>query len=160
MFTNTTAEPVTTQAPTPSTSSTLSVLPSDYIKGGFLDTAPDGQRYLKAVYLGEFAQICAAALTNKSPALSAAKFHSSFLRDANKHLRRGVIYEQQAACALYLKLQAIKLVAKHKAPPILTDILTKATGAVYDRTTFEAFCKHLEAIYCFMLLSEEQEGGD
>lgn len=170
MFTDTT-EPVTAQAPTPSnpsissipsttTASTPSVLPPNYIKGGFLDTAPDGQRYLKAVYLGEYAQACAAALTNEAPTLSAAKFYSTFLRDANKHLRRGVIYEQQATCALSLKLQAIKLVAKRKAPPILTDILTKTTGAIYDRATFEAFYNHLDAIYCFMLQNEARKGGD
>lgn len=176
MFTDIT-EPVTAQAPTPSTTSTTStpsissisgtttastppVLPPNYIKGGFLDTAPDGQRYLKAVYLGEYAQACAAALTNEAPTLSAAKFYSTFLRDANKHLRRGVIYEQQATCALSLKLQAIKLVAKRKAPPILTEILTKTTGAVYDSVTFEAFYNHLDAIYCFMLQNEARKGGD
>lgn len=55
---------------------------------------------------------------------------------------------------------AIKLVAKHKAPPLLQDMISTAVGAVFDDATFEALYKHLDAVYSFMLQNEQQKGGD
>lgn len=48
-------------------------------------------------------------------------------------------------------------------PPVLLPNYIKGgflDTAVYDSTTLKAFYKHLDAIYCFMLLREEQKGGD
>lgn len=156
--TKTTGEPNTDQAPTVITAS--AVLPADYTKGGFMDTAPNGQRSIKVEYVGRFAQELAAALTTVTPALTAAAFNAAFLRDAKKHLRRGVIYGAKATCAAAMLPAAIKLVAKHKAPPLLQDMISTAVGAVFDDATFEALYKHLDAVYSFMLQNEQQKGGD
>ena len=155
-----TGEPVTEQAPSTQPTTAPAVLPADYIKGGFMDTAPSGQRYIKVEYVGRFAQELAASLTTATPALTAAAFNAAFLRDAKKHNRRGVVYDAKAACAAAMLPAAIKLVAKHKAPPLLQDMITAAVGAVFDDETFEALYKHLDAVYSFMLQNEQQKGGD
>lgn len=156
--TKTTGEPVTEQAPTVTTAS--DDLPTDYIKGGFLDTAPNGQRPIKVEYVGRFAQELAASLTGGTPALTAAAFNAAFLRDAKKHNSPKVVYGAKAACAAAMLPAAIKLVAKHKAPPLLQDMITAAVGAVFDDKTFEALYKHLDAVYSFMLQNEQQKGGE
>lgn len=155
--TATTGEPVTEQTPAVDIPSTPTVtgLPDGYLADGFLETASTGKPFLKAVYVGTFAQQIAAVLQPMSP----SAFQAVFLRDAKKHLRRGVLYEAQAACAAALLPQAIKLTAKHKAPPVLVDIITAVVSAVHDTATFEAMYKHLDAIYAFMLQSQ-QNGGD
>lgn len=151
--TATTGEPVTEQAPAVDTTSTTPAtgLPDGYLADGFLETASTGKPFLRAVYVGTFAQEVASLLQSMSPAV----FYSGFLRDAKKHLRRGVPYEAQATCAAAMLPQAIKLTAKRKAPPVLVDIITAAVGAVQDTATFEALYKHLDAVYAFML-----QGGD
>lgn len=150
---NTTGEPVTEQAPAVDTLSTTTVtgLPDGYLADGFLETASTGKPFLRAVYVGTFAQQIAAVLQP----MSASAFQAAFLRDTKKHLRRGVPYEAQATCAAAMLPQAIKLTAKRKAPPVLVDIITAAVGAVQDTATFEALYKHLDAVYAFML-----QGGD
>ncbi len=148
-----TGEPVTEQAPAVDTLSTPTVtgLPDGYLADGFLETASTGKPFLRAVYVGTFAQQIAAVLQP----MSASAFQAAFLRDTKKHLRRGVPYEAQATCAAAMLPQAIKLTAKRKAPPVLVDIITAAVGAVQDTATFEALYKHLDAVYAFML-----QGGD
>lgn len=155
--TATTGEPVTEQAPAVDTTSTTTVtgLPAGYLADGFLETASTGKPFLRAVYVGTFARQIATVLQP----MSASAFQAAFLRDTKKHLRRGVPYEAQAACAAALLPQAIKLTAKRKAPPVLVDIITVAVSAVRDTTTFEALYKHLDAIYAFMLQAQ-QKGGD
>lgn len=154
---NTAVEPVTEQAPTVGNPSTIPAtgLPDGYLADGFLETASTGKPFLRAVYVGAFAQQIATVLQP----MSASAFQTAFLRDTKKHLRRGVPYEAQAACAAALLPQAIKLTVKRKAPPILVDIITAAVGAVHDSGTFEAMYKHLDAIYAFML-QDQQKGGD
>ena len=152
-----TGEPVTEQAPavdTPSTTTVTGGLPDGYLADGFLETASTGKPFLRAVYVGTFAQQIAAVLQP----MSASAFQAAFLRDTKKHLRRGVPYEAQAACAATLLPQAIKLTVKHKAPPILVDVITAAVGAVQDSATFGAIYKHLDAIYAFMLQNQQKEG--
>ena len=153
-----TGEPVTEQAPAVDTLSTTTVtgLPDGYLADGFLETASTGKPFLRAVYVGTFAQQIAAVLQP----MSASAFQAAFLRDTKKHLRRGVPYEAQAACAAALLPQAIKLTVKHKAPPILVDVITAAVGAVHDSATFEAMYKHLDAVYAFIMLPTQQKGGD
>lgn len=158
--TETTGEPDTNQAPTAPAAHVPGILPKDYITDGLLDTSPGGQRYIKVDYVGRFAQELAVNLSNGNPALSPAAFNAAFLRDAKKHLRRGVVYDAKAACAAAMLPAAIKLVAKHKAPPLLQDMITAAVGAVFDDATFEALYKHLDAVYSFMLQNEQQKGGD
>ena len=154
---NTTGEPVTEQAPAVDTLSTTTVtgLPDGYLADGFLETASTGKPFLRAVYVGTFAQQIAAVLQP----MSASAFHTAFLRDVKGHIRRGVPYEAQTACAAAMLPQAIKLTAKHKAPSVLVDIITAAVGAVHDSATFEAMYKHLDAVYAFMLQAQ-QNGGD
>lgn len=147
-----TGEPVAEQASAVDTPGTTSTgLPAGYLADGFLEMASTGKPFLRAVYVGTFAQEVASLLQSMSPAV----FYSGFLRDAKKHLRRGVPYEAQATCAAAMLPQAIKLTAKRKAPPVLVDIITAAVGAVQDTATFEALYKHLDAVYAFML-----QGGD
>lgn len=153
-----TGEPVTEQAPTVDASSTPTVtdLPNGYLADGFLETASTSKPFLRTAYVGVFAQQIAAVLQPMSP----SAFQAAFLRDAKKHLRRGVPYEAQAACAAALLPQAIKLTAKHKAPPVLVDIITAVVGAVHDSATFEAMYRHLDAVYAFIMLQTQQKGGD
>lgn len=139
---------------TPSTTTVTGGLPDGYLADGFLETASTGKPFLRAVYVGTFAQQIAAVLQP----MSASAFQAAFLRDTKKHLRRGVPYEAQAACAATLLPQAIKLTVKHKAPPILVDVITAAVGAVQDSATFGAMYKHLDAIYAFMLQNQQKEG--
>lgn len=142
---STTGEPVTEQAPT-------ATLPADYLTHGFLSTAPNGKAFLRAEYVGNFAQEIA---SNLAP-LTAANFNTAFLRDTKKHLRRGIPYEAKATCAAAMLPQSIKLVAKHKAPPMLRDLITATTGAVTDDATFEALYKHLDAVYSYLIMAEEE----
>lgn len=140
-------ETTTEQAP--------AILPAGYMENGFLNTAPNGKPFLKADYVGTYAQEIAAALTAGTSTITAAAFSSAFLRDAKKHLRRGTPYEAKATCAAAMVPQAIKLVAKRKAPPLLHSMITAAVGAVTDDATFEALYKHLDAVHSFILA-----GGD
>lgn len=142
-------EPVTDQAP--------AKLPTDYMKNGFLNTSPNGKPFLKSEYVGAYAQEIAAALTAGATKITAAAFNSAFLRDTKKHLRRGTPYEAKATCAAAMVPQAIKLVAKHKAPSLLRDMIAAAVGAVSDDPTFEALYQHFDAVYCYLL---DREGGD
>lgn len=155
--TATTGEPVTEQAPAVDTTSTMPAtgLPDGYLADGFLETASTGKPFLRAVYVGTFAQQIATILRP----MSASAFQTAFLRDVKGHIRRGVPYEAQTACAAAMLPQAIKLTAKHKAPSVLVDIITAAVGAVHDSATFEAMYKHLDAVYAFMLQAQ-QNGGD
>ena len=152
-----TGEPVTEQAPIVDTPSTTTVtgLPDGYLADGFLETVSTGKPFLRAVYVGTFAQQIAAVLQP----LSASAFQAAFLRDTKKHLRRGVSYEAQSACVTAMLPQAIKLTAKRKAPSVLVEIITAVVGAVHDSATFEAMYKHLDAVYAFMLQAQ-QNGGD
>ena len=155
---NVTGEPVTEQVPavdTKSSTTTAPGLPDGYLADGFLETASTGKPFLRAVYVGTFAQQIAAVLQP----MSASAFQAAFLRDTKKHLRRGVPYEAQAACAAAMLPQAIKLTAKRKAPPVLVDIITAAVGAVQDTATFNAMYQHIDAVYAFML-QNRQKGGD
>ena len=154
--TATTEEPVTEQAPAVDTTSTTSTgLPDGYLADGFLETASTGKPFLRAVYVGTFAQQIAAVLQP----LSASAFQAAFLRDTKKHLRRGISYEAQSACVTAMLPQAIKLTAKRKAPSVLVEIITAVVSAVHDSATFEAMYKHLDAVYAFMLQAQ-QNGGD
>lgn len=142
---STIGEPVVTeQAP--------ATLPADYMKDGLLNTAPNGKPFLKVDYVARLAQELAA---NLAP-LTATNFNAAFLRDAKKHLRRGTPYEAKATCAAAMLPQAIKLVAKHKAPAILHSMITAAIGAVTDDATFEALYKHLDAVHSYLIMAEEE----
>ena len=147
------AEPITEQASaTDATSTTQTTpaapdLPGDYLRDGFLGRAANGQTFMRAEYLGETARNIAAALDP----LNASAFYGAFVRDAKKQLRRGTPYEAQSSCVAAMLPQAIKLTAKHKAPAFLVDMITAATAAVHDAATFEAFYKHLDAIYSYLL---------
>jgi hypothetical protein len=158
-----TGEPVTEQAPNsaPSTTPDTAALPDGFMEGGLLETLPSGQKYIKAAYVSKYAQDCAALLTTGNPALSAATFHSTFIRDLKKQLRRAP-YEAQASCVAAMVPQAIKLTVKHKAPAVIQDMITLSAGAVTDSESFKALYKFFDSIYCFMLQleNEQQKGGD
>ena len=147
------AEPITEQASaTDATSTTQTTpaapgLPGDYLRDGFLGRAANGQTFMRTEYLGETARNIAAALDP----LNASAFYGAFVRDAKKQLRRGTPYEAQSSCVAAMLPQAIKLTAKHKAPAFLVDMITAAAAAVHDAATFEAFYKHLDAIYSYLL---------
>jgi hypothetical protein len=154
-----TGEPVTEQAPdlAPSTTPTPATLPDGFMEGGLLETLPSGQKYIKAAYVSKYAQDCAALLTSGNPALSSAAFHAAFLRETKKQLRRGTPYEAQASCAAAMVPQAIRLAVKHKAPPIIQDMITLCAGAVTDSDSFKALYKFIDSVYCYMLQLEDQQ---
>lgn len=155
----TTGEPVTEQAPTVTTSAVN--LPDGYIKGGFMETAPDGKhRFLKREYVDRYAKELAAALTTRTPAMTAAAFRSAFLRDAKKLLRRGTPDGAKLTAVATMQVQATKLVSQNKAPAILYDMIAKAAPAVTDAETYQALYTHLDSIYTYMLQIESQKGGD
>ena len=147
------AEPITEQASaTDATSTTQTTpaapgLPGDYLRDGFLGRAANGQTFMRAEYLGETARNIAAALDP----LNASAFYGAFVRDAKKQLRRGTPYEAQSSRVAGIPPKAINRTAKHKAPAFLVDMITAATAAVHDAATFEAFYKHLDAVYSYLL---------
>ena len=158
--TETTGEPVN-QAPAAQIDSTLAKLPDGYIMGGFMETAPDGKhRFLKRDYVDHYAKELAAALTTGAPAMTAAAFRSAFLRDAKKLLRRGTPDGAKLTSVATMEVQATKLVAQNKAPYVLYDMIAKAAPAVTDAETFHALYTHLDSIYTYMLLNQQQKGGD
>ena len=76
--TETTGEPVTTQAPTAQVGNTTGELPDGY--GDLMETTPDGKRrFLRRDYVDHYAKELAAALAAGTPALTAAAFRSAFL---------------------------------------------------------------------------------
>ena len=167
--TETTGEPVINQAPTTNTDNTpvseavtpdaAAKLPEGY--GNLMETTPDGkQRFPKRDYVGRYAKELAAALTTGTPALTAAAFNSAFLRDAKKALRRDTPVGLMLTTAASLEVQAIKLVAKNKAPALLVDMIHVLVAAITDAETYRAAYNHLDSVYTFMLQIERQKGGD
>lgn len=149
----TTGEPVTNQAP-----AVPATLPDGY--GDFMEVTPDGKRFPKPDYIINYSRQLANALTNGTPALSASAFRTAFLRDAKKALRRNAPVGLMLATAASFEVQAIKLVAKHKAPAILEDMMHALVAAVVDAETYQAAYNHLDSVYTFMLQIESQKGGD
>lgn len=156
----TVVEPVTTQAPTAQTDTpAVANLPEGY--GNLMETTPDGkQRFPKRDYVGRYAKELAAALTTGTPPLTAAAFNSAFLRDAKKALRRDTPVGLMLTTAASFEVQAIKLVAKNKAPALLVDMMHALVPAVTDAKTYRAAYNHLDSVYTFMLQIERQKGGD
>lgn len=164
----TTGEPVTTQAPTTQIDNTpvseavtpdaAAKLPDGY--GDFMETTPDGKKFLKRDYVDRYAKELAAALTTGTPALTAAAFNSAFLRDAKKALRRDTPVGLMLTTAASFEVQAIKLVAKNKAPTLLVDMIHVLVAAITDAETYRAAHNHLDSVYTFMLQIERQKGGD
>lgn len=156
----TTGEPVTEQAPTAQIANTPTdaKLPDGY--GDFMDTAPDGKKFLKRDYVDRYAKELAAALTTGTPALTAAAFNSAFLRDAKKALRRGAPVGLMLTTAASFEVQAIKLVAKNKAPALLVDMMHTLVPAVTDSESYQALYTHLDSTYTYILQSQQQKGGD
>lgn len=157
--TETTGEPVTNQAPTAQTDTpAVANLPEGY--GNLMETTPDGKKFLKRDYVDRYAKELAAALTTGTPALTAAAFRSAFLRDAKKALRRGAPVGLMLTTAASFEVQAIKLVAKNKAPALLVDMMHALVAAVVDAETYQAVYTHCDSVYTFMLQIERQKGGD
>ena len=157
--TETTGEPVTTQTPTAQVGNTTGELPDGY--GDLMETTPDGKRrFLRRDYVDHYAKELAAALAAGTPALTAAAFRSAFLRDAKKALRRGAPVGLMLTTAASFEVQAIKLVAKNKAPALLVDMMHALVAAVTDAQSYQAAYTHCDSVYTFMLQIESQKGGE
>lgn len=156
----TTGEPVTEQAPSAQIDNTPAAakLPDGY--GDFMETTSDGKKFLKRDYVDRYAKELAAALTTGTPALTAAAFNSAFLRDAKKALRRDTPVGLMLTTTAGFEVQAIKLVAKNKAPALLVDMMHALVPAVTDSESYQALYTHLDSIYTYILQSQQQKGGD
>lgn len=170
---STIGEPVTNQAPAPSTEQsngsnsqrqeayvrvssvaaadnpgtlTAASLPSGYLaNGSMLDD--DG------VILPEYLDACPEKLAEALKPLSANSFQRAFLSKVRAASKKKVPCSAKKNCALGMVIQAKKLIHRTKdpAPAVLLDMMQAATATVMDTATFEALYMHLDAICTFML---------
>lgn len=131
--------PTPSTAPDPSTA-----LPDGYLANG---TMLDDNGILRPEYLKEYAQQIAELLRP----MKASAFHKAFMKEPKKFQKPKVSDGAKKLCANGLAVEARTLVGLKKAPAVLLPLIEAATDTVRDADTFEALCRHLAAVYSYLL---------
>lgn len=134
-------------------------LPDGYLTKGILGTSASGKPYTRVEYIRDYPQALAELLTNDPTPLSAAAFNKMLLTPIRKHQRRGVATEAKVSCAASMVPAAMALISKRKAPLLLLEIIT-ISRSVVDGPSFDAFADHMAALHAYLLMQEQQKGGD
>lgn len=129
--TETTGEPVTTQAPVD--------LPADYLANGYntLDGRDDPR------YVLSYAKEIAAKL-----ALMKKEYFRAFYREVDLNVRETI--ERKQLLVGLLVTRAHNAVRNGKAPEIFYEFMKRNAECITDHKTYIAFCDHMEAVYCYM----------
>lgn len=131
--------------PTPSTAPAPSTgLPDGYLDGGSM---MDADGILRPEYLKEYAQQLAELLKP----MKAAAFHKAFIKEPKKFQKPKASDGAKKLCAAGLAVEARTLVGCKKAPAVLLPLIEAVTDTVQDAATFDALCRHLAAIYSYLL---------
>lgn len=134
-------------------------LPEGYFTKGILGTSASGKPYTRVEYIRDYPQALAQLLSNDPTPLSAAAFNKMLLAPIRKHQRRGVAVEAKITCAASTVPAVMTLVAKGKAPMLMLEIIT-ISRSVVDSPSFDAFADHMAALHAYLLMQEQQKGGD
>lgn len=122
-------------------------LPADYLSQGYYATAPNGAKYLRAEFVGEYAQIMAGLLADMKPS-----DFSALLRELKRNKKSNLPHEARRTAVLELIPRALQLVNRHKAPPLLLSFIKANINHVHCDDDFAALLRHFEAISAYMTL--------
>ena len=122
-------------------------LPADYLVDGYYATTPHGAKYLRAEYVGKYAEIMAALLADMKPS-----DFSALLRELKRSKKSNLPHEARMTAVLELIPRSIQLVSRHKAPPLLISFIKDNIDHIQNDDDWMAFYRHLEAIAAYMTL--------
>ena len=154
-ITETTGEPVTTQAPTLDTTPAANVpgyLPKDYLTNGYYATTDKGAKYLRPEFVGEYAETMAALLSDMKPSA-----FNGLLREMKRSKKTTLPFEARMTAAAEMLPKAMALVHRKKAPALLVSFIKDNLNHIQNDDDWTAYYRHLEAIAAFMTA---QEGGE
>ena len=122
-------------------------LPADYLSQGYYATAPNGAKYLRPEFVGEYAEIMAAQLADMKPS-----DFSALLRELKRSKKSSLPHEARMTAALELLPKSMQLVSRDKAPSLLISFIKHNIDNIHDDMDWTAFYRHLDAIAGFMSL--------
>lgn len=163
MFTDIT-EPVTAQAPTPSTPSTITPstpstttpsttsttpsLPLNYLNNGYYATTDKGANYLRPEFVGVYAEQIAANLSIMRPS-----DFNGLLREMKRSKKKTLPFEARQTAAAEMLPKALALVRRKKAPVLLVEFIKANLDAIHTDEDWTAYLRHLEAINGYLSMN-------
>lgn len=141
----------TTQALTDNTikEPVAAVLPNGYLCGGYYATTDKGAIYLRAEYVGKYAEELACQF---SCGMKTSDFTALF-RELKRSKKKTLPYEARQTAIFEMLPKALVLVNRKKAPMLLVDFIRANSAAVCCDDDAMAFLRHTEAIAAYMSVS-------
>ena len=138
---STTDESVTVQA--------VTSFPDGYLSGGYYASTDKGIKYLRAEYVGKYAEQLANQL---SCGMKTSDFTALF-RELKRSKKKTLPYEMRQTAILEMLPKSLALVNRKKAPMLLVDFIKANSAAVCCDDDAMAFLRHTEAIAAYMSVS-------
>lgn len=157
--TDTTGEPVTTQAPTVDNTPTATTpttvpgfLPKDYLANGYYATTDKGAKYLRPEFVGEYAETMAALLSDMKPSA-----FTGLLREMKRSKKTTLPLAARMTAAAEMLPKAMALVHRKKAPALLVSFIKDNLDHIQNDDDWTAYYRFLEATAAFLTA---QKGRD
>lgn len=142
--TNITGEPVNEQAAPPS-------LPADYLKDGYLGITDKGKKYIRHVYVAEYAEQLAETF---SASMKPTDF-AALVRILKSKKAKSYPFEARQSAMSQAQSKARALVHSRKAPPLLVSFFNANIGAINNDDDWTAFFTHMEVIQNLIISAGE-----
>ena len=150
-----TGDPVIGQASTvdnaPNVTTPAATLPKDYLANGYYATTNKG-KYLRPEFVGEYAEIMAALLSNMTPG-----GFNALIREMKRSRTKSLPFEARVTAAIEMLPKAMALVRAKKAPPLLVTFIKENLDHLHDDDDWFAYMRFLTAIGNFLAA---QSGGE